>query len=115
MDIELYKQSLKERGWTYRDLARETGISLTNISRIMAGIVKDPRQSTIELIEKALGINIVHFTAAERAAGMSETRKESITPLEEDLLFVFRDIGKKFGSQAQRDYITVGENMLKLK
>lgn len=115
MNIDLYRQSLKERGWTYRDLARETGISLTNISRIMAGIVTDPRQSTIEAIEKALGINVVHFTAEERAAGLSETRKESITPIEDDMLYVFRQIGKHFGEQAQRDYITVGENMLKLK
>lgn len=115
MNIDLYKQTLKERGWTYRDLARETGISLSNVSRIMAGIVTEPRHSTIELIEKALGINVYNITPEERAAGMSETRKESITPLEEDLLFVFRDIGKKFGTQAQRDYITVGENMLKLK
>ncbi len=55
------------------------------------------------------------FTPAERAAGLSETRKESITPIEDDMLYVFRQIGKHFGEQAQRDYITVGENMLKLK
>ena len=54
------------------------------------------------------------FTPEERAAGLSHTRKEDITPLEEDLLFVFRDIGKRYGENAQRDYITVGENMLKL-
>lgn len=55
------------------------------------------------------------FTAEERAAGISETRKEDITPIEDDLLYVFRNIGKRYGEQAQRDYITVGENMLKLK
>lgn len=114
MDIELYKKSLKERGWTYKDLAAETGISLCNVSRIMAGIITNPRHSTIEAIEQALGIN-VYFTSEERAAGFSETRKTSITPIEDDLLYVFRQIGKRFGEQAQRDYITVGENMLKLK
>lgn len=114
MDIEIYKKALKERGWTYRDLARETGISLTNVSRIMAGIVKDPRQSTIEAIEQALSINI-YFTPAERAAGLSETRKMNVTPIEEDCIHVLRQIGKRYGEQAQRDYITVGENMLKLK
>lgn len=55
------------------------------------------------------------FTPAERAAGLSETRKMNVTPIEDDLLYVFRQIGKRFGEQAQRDYITVGENMLKLK
>ncbi len=115
MDIELYKHALKERGWTYRDLAKETDISLCNISRIMAGIVTNPRFSTIEAIEKALGINVYHPSTEERAAGARETIKASITPIEDDMLYVFRQIGKHFGEQAQRDYITVGENMLKLK
>lgn len=55
------------------------------------------------------------FTPEERAAGARETIKKSITPIEDDMLYVFRQIGKHFGEQAQRDYITVGENMLKLK
>lgn len=114
MDIELYKKELKQRGWTYRDLAQKTGISLTNISRIMAGIVTDPRYSTIQAIEQALNLN-VFFTPAERAAGLSETRKMNVTPIEEDCIYVFRQIGKRYGEQAQRDYITIGENMLNLK
>lgn len=72
MDIELYKKVLKERGWTYKDLAIETDISLCNISRIMAGIVTNPRYSTIEAIEKALGINL--YTHEERVSGIQETR-----------------------------------------
>ncbi len=114
MDIELYKKELKQRGWTYRDLAEKTGISLCNISRIMAGIVTNPRHSTIEAIEQALNLN-VFFTPEERAAGLSETRKMTVTPIEEDCIHVLRQIGKRFGEQAQRDFITVGENMLKLK
>ena len=114
MDINLYKQTLKERGWTYRDLARETGISLTNVSRIMAGIVKDPRQSTIELIEKALGIN-VYFTPEELAAGARTTRRVEITPIEDDLLYTFREIGKRFGAEGQRAALSTLENLLKLK
>ena len=55
------------------------------------------------------------FTAEERAAGFSETRKMTVTPIEEEAVLVVRQIGKRFGAQAQRDYITVGENMLKLK
>ena len=55
------------------------------------------------------------FTPAERAAGLSETRKMNVTPIEEDCIHVLRQIGKRYGEQAQRDFITVGENMLKLK
>lgn len=55
------------------------------------------------------------FSPEERAAGLSETRKMTVTPIEEDVVHVIRQIGKRYGEQAQRDYITVGENMLKLK
>lgn len=55
------------------------------------------------------------FTPEERAAGFSETRKMDVTPIEEDAVYIVRQIGKRFGEQAQRDYLTVGENMLKLK
>ena len=96
MDINLYKQSLKERGWTYRDLARETGISLTNISRIMAGI----------------GINIYNISPEERAAGASLTRRVNVTPIEDDLLYAFRKLGKKHGEEMQRSIITMIEKML---
>ena len=115
MNIDLYKQTLKERGWTYRDLARETGISLSNVSRIMAGIVTEPRHSTIELIEKALGINVYNITPEERAAGLSETRRENITPLEDDMLYAFRAVGKKLGEKGQRALIDVAEGMAGIK
>lgn len=55
------------------------------------------------------------FTAEERSAGFSETKKIDVTPIEEDVVKVIRQIGKRYGEQAQRDYVTVGENMLKLK
>lgn len=55
------------------------------------------------------------FTPEERAAGAMSKKNVSIIPIEDDMLYVFREIGKQFGIQAQRDYITVGENMLKLK
>lgn len=114
MDIELYKQALKERGWTYRDLARESNISHCNISRIMAGIVSNPRHSTVEAIEKALGINL-YITPEERLAGAMATRRVEITPLEDDMLYIFREIGKQFGKEGQRTALATLENLLKLK
>lgn len=110
MDIELYKKTLKERGWIYRDLARETGISLTNISRIMAGIVKDPRQSTIEAIEKALGINMI-VTEDDRAKGWVDSEMVRVIPIEAEMLEVFREIGTKRGKEAQKALIAVAKNM----
>lgn len=111
MDIELYKKALKERGWTYKDLAEKTNISHCNISRIMAGIVSNPHYSTIETIEKALGINVYDITPDERAAGAVMTRKASITPIEDELLHVFRELGKKHGEPTQRGIIDMIEKM----
>lgn len=114
MDIQLYKKALKERGWIYDDLANATGISLGNIKRIMAGIVKNPRYSTVEAIEKALAIN-VYPTAEERASGAMSTRRETITPLEDDMLYAFRKVGEKLGEKGQQSLITLAENMADLR
>lgn len=52
------------------------------------------------------------FTQEEKAAGLSATKKVSITPIEEDMLEVFRKVGKKHGESAQQAIITVAEKML---
>lgn len=52
------------------------------------------------------------ITAEERLAGASETKKISITPIEDEMLYVFRQIGKKHGPEAQQALITVAEKML---
>lgn len=52
------------------------------------------------------------FSPEEQAAGLSATKKVSITPIEEDMLEVFRKVGKKHGESAQQAIITVAEKML---
>ena len=111
MDVEIYKKILKEKKMTYEDLAQRTGLSLGCIKRIMAGIARYPRVDTIELIEKALEIDS-KITPEERVAGASETKKISITPIEDEMLYLFREIGYKHGVDAQRALITVAEKML---
>ena len=112
MDINIYKKILKEKGMTYEDLAKKTGLSLGCIKRIMAGIARYPRIDTIEAIENALGISS-DITPEEYASGMRETKKMSITPIEEDMLDVFRKIGEKDGEEMQRLLISMAEGMLK--
>ncbi len=51
------------------------------------------------------------ITPKERAAGASTTRKESITPIEDELLYAFRHVGKKHGEEIQRSIITMIEKM----
>ena len=58
-----------------------------------------------------LGAPII--TPEERVAGMRATKKVSITPIEEDMLDVFRKIGEKDGEEMQRLLISMAEGMLK--
>ena len=50
------------KGWTLRDLERESGVSNALISQIETGKIKDPGFSTVVRLMEALGIGI------ERAA-----------------------------------------------
>lgn len=112
MNIELYKSVLKQNKMTYEDLAKKTGISRGCIARIMAGIARYPRIDTIETIENALGIKDYNYTQEEQTAGATATRKESITPIEDELLYTFRQVGKKHGEETQKAIITMIEKML---
>lgn len=46
------------KGWTLRDLERETGISNALISQIETGKIKDPGFSTVVRLVEALGISM---------------------------------------------------------
>lgn len=59
MDIIQIKKRLKEKNMTYEDLSNATNLSISTIKKILSGTAKFPRVDTIELIEKALGINQV--------------------------------------------------------
>jgi transcriptional regulator with XRE-family HTH domain len=111
MNIELYKKVLKEKRMTYEDLAKQTGLSLGCVKRIMAGIARYPRADTIEAIEKALEINTL-FTSDERSAGASLTKRITITPMEDDLIYSFRELGKQRGKAAQQAVVDMIEKML---
>lgn len=115
MDIEKYKQRLKELNMTYEDLAKATGLSLGCIKRIMAGIARYPRIDTIENIEKILRIESASITPEERMLGLFGTKKESITPKEDDMLYKFREIGRLFGTEMQDSVLNMLDNMLNIK
>ena len=65
----------------------------------------------MESIRNALEIENT-ITAEERIIGASAIKKISITPIEDEMLYLFREIGRKHGEQAQQALITVAEKML---
>lgn len=46
------------KGWTLRDLERESGVSNAQISQIETGKIKDPSFSTVVQILDALGVKL---------------------------------------------------------
>lgn len=121
MKFSLKLKELREnRGLTQRDLAQVLKLSKGSIG-MWESTERLPNAKQLQQIASYFNVSVdellgrEEFTAEERAAGLSETRKMNVTPIEEDCIHVLRQIGKRYGEQAQRDYITVGENMLKLK
>ena len=60
--------------------------------------------------DELLGRNEISIT--EKATGAMLTRKTEITPIEDEMLYIFRKIGKVHGVDAQRALITVAEKMV---
>lgn len=121
MDFSLRLKELREKKHlSQKQLAIELGVGIGTVG-MWESSARIPPAKRLQDIGNYFGVSVDYLlgrqetTPEERAAGASTTRKESITPIEDEMLYVFREIGRRFGEQAQRDYITVGENMLKLK
>lgn len=111
------KELREEHNITQAELAKALQLSRSCISMIEIG-KNEPTASTLiayanyfnlpidELVEREA------ITPEERAVGAAETKKISITPIEDEMLYIFRKIGKKHGDEAQRALITVAEKML---
>lgn len=63
MDINAIKAELKKRKWNYEKLAKEAGISLSAVSKILGGFAQYPRVDTVEKILKTLDMNSIDFSA----------------------------------------------------
>lgn len=117
---EILKEHRIARGLTLKDVEKGTGINNGNLSRWERGEVIPNIDFCVRIadfyeitIDELLGHDFL--SKEERAAGASITKKTSITPVEDDLLFVFREIGKKYGVNGQRVALSILEGLLKIK
>ncbi|MGN0804559.1 MAG: helix-turn-helix domain-containing protein [Candidatus Coproplasma sp.] len=60
-----------------------------------------------------LGCN--NITDEEYAAGARATVRKNLTPIEDDMLYAFREVGKKLGEKGQQALIDVAEGMAGIK
>lgn len=113
----ILKDLRDEKRLTQKELAKACKLSPQCISALEKGI-NSPTATTLSAIANYFGIPIDELighdeiTQNERATGAAETKKISITPIEDEMLYLFREIGKKHGEEAQRALITVAEKML---
>lgn len=111
------KELREENNITQAELAKALDLSRSCISMIEIG-KNEPTANTLIAIANYFGIPLDELaerdelTPEEKATGASLTKKVSITPIEDEMLYVFRKIGKKHGADAQRALITVAEKML---
>lgn len=113
----------KEYGYSQKQVAEKLNISQQTYSDYENGKT-EPATDTLIKISKLYNVSLDYLlgvvdelgspiiTPEERAAGVTATKKVSITPIEEDMLEVFRKVGIKHGESAQQAIITVAEKML---
>lgn len=107
----------KEKKLTQTDLAKCLNTTTSNVSGWECGKWQPDNDTLIRLAE-ILDVSVDYLlgreaiTPEERAVGVTATKKENITPIEDDMLYVFREVGKKRGEAAQRALIEMMEKML---
>ncbi len=114
MKLKLLRE---QKNISQTELAKHLGVVRSTICQYEKGNRIPDTETLIKIadyfnvsIDYLLGHNAI--TTEEREAGAAETKKISITPIEDEMLYTFREIGKKHGEQAQRALITVAEKML---
>jgi transcriptional regulator with XRE-family HTH domain len=62
------QEALDARGWTQEQLEAASGVDQRNISKIKRGDIMDPRNSTVEKLETALGLKRGTLVFGQREA-----------------------------------------------
>ena len=107
----------KQYNYTQTELANLCKTTTSNVSGWECGKWQ-PDNDTLIMIANAFDVTVDYllgrdnFTPEEIKAGAAETKKISITPIEDEMLYTFREVGKKHGEEAQRALIAVAEKML---
>lgn len=97
------EKSEKEKKLTLSEISKRSGIPKRTVDDIFSGHTKNPRIDTVQAIERALGMSPTEDTTDnQRLQDMSEPIRQTITPDEEKILSVYREIGRKKGSDPQK-------------
>ena len=113
----------KEYGYSQKQVAEKLNISQQTYSDYENGKT-EPATDTLIRISKLYNVSLDYLlgvvdelgspiiTPEERAAGVTATKKESITPIEDDMLYAFREVCAQRGEEAHRAIIEMMEKMI---
>lgn len=121
MKFSLKLKELRElKGLSQRELAKTLNIGVGSVG-MWESTDRIPNAKQLNLLANFFGISIDELlgrdelTKEEIAAGARGTIKKSLTPIEDEMLYAFREVGKKLGVKGQRAVIDVAESMAGIK
>ena len=119
VQMNIFRELRKQKGLTQIELAKMVNVQQTTVSKWEVGRAVPDYPVLLKLAE-LYGVSVDYLlgreviTPEERAAGASETKTVKVTPLEDELLYLFREVGKRHGEKGQRAVIDLEENLLKM-
>lgn len=102
MDLERWKQLKKEQKMTFSELSKKSQIPKRTLEDIFAGRTTDPRTTTVEAIERALGINEKSPTVRDAQSDIAENFVKEFGELFTDEAFIKTARLYKLMTDAQR-------------
>lgn len=112
--MNIFKELRKQKGLTQIELAKLVNVQQTTVSKWEVGRAVPDYPVLLKLAELydvtvdfLLGRSDI--TSDEQAEGASATKKISITPIEDEMLYAFREVGKRHGERVQRKLIDLAE------
>ena len=102
MDLERWKQLKKEQKMTFSELSKKSQIPKRTLEDIFAGRTTDPRTTTVEAIERALGLNEKSPTVRNAQSDIAENFVKEFGELFTDEAFIKTARLYKLMTAAQR-------------
>ena len=91
-----WKEQKKSLKLTNQEIANAANLPLRTVEQVMCGKVKNPRNDTVQAIERALGLAPT-FTEEERALGLSDNHPITLSDDDRELINLFAEAEEKLG------------------
>lgn len=116
---ERIKQERQNKGVSQAALGEMLQITQQAVAKWERDLSEPDSQMLIKLatffnvsVDYLLGRDSI--TPEEKAAGASETKMIRVTPKEDELIYLFREVGKRHGEKGQQAVLDLTENLLKM-